>query len=67
MARAQGVDVPGAPGASPGTPGAATASDPAGSSSLTDAVAALGLKLEPRRAPTEQLIIDHAEKTPIEN
>ena len=27
----------------------------------------LGLKLEPRKSPVEQLIVDHAEKTPIEN
>jgi uncharacterized protein (TIGR03435 family) len=38
-----------------------------GGMSLVDAVAALGLKLEPRKAPVEQLIIDHVEKLPIEN
>ena len=27
----------------------------------------LGLKLEPRKAPVEQLVIDHVEKTPTEN
>ncbi len=43
-----------------------TASEPGGPS-LFDTVAALGLKLEPRKAPVEQLIIDHVEKTPIEN
>jgi uncharacterized protein (TIGR03435 family) len=30
-------------------------------------VQALGLKLEQRKAVTEQLIIDHIEKTPTEN
>jgi uncharacterized protein (TIGR03435 family) len=27
----------------------------------------LGLKLEPRQAKVEQLVIDHVEKTPTEN
>jgi uncharacterized protein (TIGR03435 family) len=27
----------------------------------------LGLKLETRKVPTQMLIVDHAEKTPIEN
>lgn len=43
------------------------ASDPGGSSSVFDAVKALGLKLERRKAPTEQLVIDHVEKVPTEN
>jgi uncharacterized protein (TIGR03435 family) len=30
-------------------------------------VQALGLKLEQRRAVTDQLVIDHLEKTPVEN
>jgi len=71
MARAAGMDVPaGAPG---GTGGAASASGggdattPGGGTSITDAVQALGLKLEPKKAPVEQLIVDHAEKTPTEN
>ena len=64
MARAQGMEVPPMPGA--GAPGIA-ASDPSGSSSLFAAVQALGLKLEQRKAVTEQLVIDHVEKTPIEN
>jgi uncharacterized protein (TIGR03435 family) len=65
MARSQGVDVPPIPGAA-GTPGVA-ASDPSGTSSIFAAVQALGLKLEQRKAVTEQLIIDHIEKTPTEN
>jgi uncharacterized protein (TIGR03435 family) len=64
MARAQGMEVPPIPGA--GTPGVA-ASDPSGSSSMFAAVQALGLKLEQRKAVTEQLVIDHVEKTPTEN
>ncbi len=43
------------------------ASDPGSAASLFNTVAALGLKLEPRKAPVEQLIIDHVEKTPTEN
>ena len=64
MARAQGMDIPPIPGA--GTPGVA-ASDPSGTSSVFAAVQALGLKLEQRKAVTEQLVIDHVEKTPTEN
>jgi uncharacterized protein (TIGR03435 family) len=50
-----------------GAPALPVASEPGGGVSLVDAVAALGLKLEPRKAPVEQLIIDHVEKMPIEN
>ncbi|HEX5226314.1 MAG TPA: TIGR03435 family protein [Bryobacteraceae bacterium] len=35
--------------------------------SLANALDKLGLKLEPRKAPIETLIVDHAEKTPSEN
>jgi len=61
IAQAAGVAVPmrgGDPGAPP------VAADPGASSSVSDAVQALGLKLESRRAPTEQLIVDHVEKLP---
>lgn len=64
MARAQGMDIPAGVGAAPG---ANVASEPGGGTSLNEAVAALGLKLEQRKAPTEQLIIDRMEKTPTEN
>jgi uncharacterized protein (TIGR03435 family) len=75
MARAAGADIP--PGA-PGTGGGAgagggrgdvpVASDPSGTgTSLTDAVQAMGLKLETRKATVDQLIVDHIEKTPTEN
>ena len=61
MAQAAGFSLPPRGGA-PGTP--AGAEDPGGSSSISDAVQALGLKLESRKAPTEQLIVDHVEKLP---
>ena len=69
MARANGMDVP---AGAPGTTGASAsgggdAPTPGGGTSITDAVQALGLKLESRKAPIEQLIVEHAEKTPIEN
>src|SRR5262249_6061878 len=35
--------------------------------SLLAAVQMLGLKLEPRKAPVDVLVIDHVEKTPTEN
>jgi uncharacterized protein (TIGR03435 family) len=69
-ARAQGMGPPpaaagaGAAAASP----AAAASDPSGAgSSVYASVKKLGLKLEPRKAPVQQLIIDHVEKTPTED
>ena len=46
------------------------AADPAGGasgSSVFDAVQALGLKLEPGKAPVERLVVDHVEKAPSEN
>jgi len=69
-ARAAGVDVPG-----PGGPGggvadaaaAATPSDPSGGATVYESVQRLGLKLESRKAPIEQLIVDHAEKAPTDN
>jgi uncharacterized protein (TIGR03435 family) len=72
MARAQGMDVGAAAGggagggANPARP-ADAASDPSGGRSIFDAVQSLGLKLEPRKAVTEQLIVDKVEKTPTEN
>lgn len=46
---------------------AATASEPQGGSSLFRSIQDLGLKLERRKAPVQQLIIDHIEKTPTAN
>jgi len=49
------------------TGGVPAAYDPGSGASIFHAVAALGLKLEPRKAPVEQLIIGHVERTPTEN
>jgi uncharacterized protein (TIGR03435 family) len=65
MARSRGMDIPGAPAGGAATAGAAI--DPDGKSSLLEAVASLGLKLESRKAMVDQLIVDHMEKTPTEN
>jgi uncharacterized protein (TIGR03435 family) len=61
IAQSAGVTVPMREGAE------AVASDPGTSSSITDAVRALGLKLESRKAPAERLVIDHVEKMPTNN
>ena len=61
IAQAAGVNVPGR-GGDPNAP--PIAPDPEASSSLSDVVQALGLKFESRKAPTEQLIVDHVEKLP---
>jgi uncharacterized protein (TIGR03435 family) len=34
---------------------------------IFDAIQDLGLKLEPRKAPVEVLVVDHVNKTPTEN
>jgi uncharacterized protein (TIGR03435 family) len=70
MVRTTGMNAPGGAGAkSPGADGPADlASDPGGgAASVIEAVRALGLRLESRKTMVEQLIIDHAEKTPTEN
>jgi uncharacterized protein (TIGR03435 family) len=69
MKSARAAGLPGAP--LPGGPlGAGTpadaASDPS-SSSIFATVQQLGLKLEPRKAPIETIVVDHLEKTPTEN
>ncbi len=46
---------------------AAAASDPSGGQTVFASVEKLGLKLEERKAPVEQLVIDHMEKAPTEN
>jgi uncharacterized protein (TIGR03435 family) len=58
-ARSAGVAMPGLP------PGGG-ASDPSGSS-IFNAVQQLGLRLDPRKAPLEVIVIDRAAKTPSEN
>jgi uncharacterized protein (TIGR03435 family) len=70
MARSAGMDIPGAPPAGAGNAagtGPASASDPGGGTSVTDAVQSMGLKLESRKATVDQFIVDHIEKTPTEN
>ena len=61
--RDQGIDIPGGPGGG----GGGSAADPGGDSTVSDALAKLGLKLERRKAMIEQLVIDHVEKSPTEN
>jgi len=57
----------GMPGGGPGG-GTTEASDPGGAGSTIYAtVEKMGLKLEPRKAPVEQLVVDSAEKMPTEN
>jgi len=66
MARAQGANVPNGPGATGSSP--SVASDPGGGGATVYAsVEKLGLKLESRKAMVEQLVVDHAEKTPTDN
>jgi uncharacterized protein (TIGR03435 family) len=50
---------------SPATAG--VASDPDGGVSVFASVQKLGLVLEHRKAPVEHLVVDHAEKVPMEN
>jgi uncharacterized protein (TIGR03435 family) len=60
--------MPGGPGG-PGGPGAESgpAPDSAPKASIFTAIQQLGLKLEPRKAPLDHLIIDQAEKVPTAN
>lgn len=68
MVRNAGVELaPGPPGAV-SEAGPPSASDPgAAGLPLAAAVRSMGLRLESRRAPVEELIVDHAEKSPSEN
>jgi uncharacterized protein (TIGR03435 family) len=68
-AREEGINMPMPPAGGGGedvSPGAA-ASEPSGGSSVFASVQKLGLKLEKRKAPVEQLVIDNVEKAPTEN
>jgi len=59
----------GFPGGTAGGSGAnssGAAADP-GISSVFQAVQHLGLKLQPRKAPVETIVIDHLEKSPTDN
>lgn len=67
VGRKFGMAMPGAPPAAGDTnalPSDAV-SDPAGS--VFKSVQALGLKLEPRKTPLDQIVIDHIEKMPTDN
>ena len=67
MVNAQGLMGAGAGGGNAGQTPVPVASDPAGGSSVYKSVENLGLKLEERKAPILQLIVDHVDKTPTEN
>jgi uncharacterized protein (TIGR03435 family) len=61
------INMGGGPGGEGG--GASSASDPGGNgaSSIYESVQKMGLKLESRKAPVEQVVVTHVEKTPTEN
>jgi uncharacterized protein (TIGR03435 family) len=61
IARDFGKDAP------PASATAGVAPDPGGGSTLAQALDSMGLKLESRKAPVQQFIVDHIEKTPTEN
>jgi len=68
-AREAGISLPMPPagGGGENKSPASAASEPSGGSSVFASVQKLGLKLEKRKAPVEQLVIDHVEKTPTED
>jgi uncharacterized protein (TIGR03435 family) len=49
------------------TGGSGPAPESAPEASVFTAIQQLGLKLEPRKAPIEMIVIDKAEKVPTEN
>jgi uncharacterized protein (TIGR03435 family) len=67
-ARQQGMNMPGGNPGGPGGGGPVQASDPGGNGMTVYAsVEKLGLKLEPKKAVVQQLVVTSAEKTPTEN
>jgi uncharacterized protein (TIGR03435 family) len=67
MSAARAAGLPGVPQSGAATASAADAASDPSSGSVFTAVQKLGLKLEPRKAPLETIVIDHLEKTPTEN
>lgn len=71
MARAQGIAVPAGGmrgrGGDPGRASAVMAASDPGDNSVFTSVQAVGLKLEPRKAPVDEVVVDHIEKIPTEN
>lgn len=65
IARRAGANIPAGLGGAGRGP-ADAASDPSGST-IFSAVQQMGLKLEGRKVPIEQIVVDHAEKMPTEN
>ncbi len=64
--RDSGIEIPVGP--RPGTGGGGSAaSDPGGDSTVSEALAKIGLKLEKTRANVQELMVDHVEKTATEN
>jgi uncharacterized protein (TIGR03435 family) len=66
MARSQGDAPPPPPQGAAAASATPVASDP-GATSIFRSVRQLGLDLEQRKAPIEQLVVDHVEKTPSGN
>jgi len=66
-ARRVGLPVAQPPGGSLGAGAPADAASDPSSSSIFATVQQLGLKLEPRKAPIETIVVDHLEKTPTDN
>ena len=76
MARKAGMNIPAGPppgqagpagGGEAGRPAPADAASEPSGASIFQAVQQFGLKLDPRKAPIDLIVIDHLEKTPTEN
>lgn len=64
QAKTMGISLP--PGAG-GASGGALPDAPGGGTSIYKSIEKLGLKLEERKLPVQQLVVDHIEKAPTEN
>jgi uncharacterized protein (TIGR03435 family) len=62
--RESGIDIPVRAG---GGEVSSVASDPGADATVSDALGRLGLKMQPTKAPVEQLVIDHVEKAATAN